>query len=221
MAEVVAHYYPKLVELHNYSPASASQQKIYNWTTLNQKVLRRLGFHISKVDIDEMVNCTPGAIERTLLAFMRKLSRGAPGTPPKPGGSGIPPPDESSSSSYSGGGNSRGPAAAEEKPTPLAPAPEAKKAAAAPAEGPVAAPGRSDKALFQGGTPPTGGRTRGAAADGELKAAELLKEKDEMISELRETVDILEVKVHKLEQLVRLKDAKITALTTKLQQAGL
>ena len=37
-AELVAHYFPKLVELHNYSPAHNSVQKMYNWSTLNQKV---------------------------------------------------------------------------------------------------------------------------------------------------------------------------------------
>ena len=41
---------------------------------------------------------------------------------------------------------------------------------------------------------------------------ELLIEKEETIQELRETVEILELKVKKLEQLVRLKDSKIQAL---------
>ena len=36
-AEVVNHFLPKLVELHNYSPANASQQKMYNWNTLNRE----------------------------------------------------------------------------------------------------------------------------------------------------------------------------------------
>ena len=38
LAELVHHYFPKLVELHNYSPAHNSVQKMYNWQTLNQKV---------------------------------------------------------------------------------------------------------------------------------------------------------------------------------------
>jgi len=40
VAEVCAHYCPPLVQLHNYSAASSAAQKLYNWTTLNQKVLR-------------------------------------------------------------------------------------------------------------------------------------------------------------------------------------
>ena len=71
----------------------------------------------------------------------------------------------------------------------------------------------------------TAGRCGGAAAP---RAAapppsqqeglrELLAEKDQSIQELRETVDILEIKISKLEQLVRLKDSKIATLQAKLQ----
>jgi len=38
MAEVVKHFFPRLVELHNYSAAHSMQQKIYNWETLNRTV---------------------------------------------------------------------------------------------------------------------------------------------------------------------------------------
>lgn len=35
VAEVVHHFLPKLVDLHNYSPANAVQQKVTNWRTFN------------------------------------------------------------------------------------------------------------------------------------------------------------------------------------------
>ena len=54
------------------------------------------------------------------------------------------------------------------------------------------------------------------AQDGGMR--ELLAEKDLNIRELRETVDTLEIKIQKLEQLVRLKDSKIATLHAKLQQ---
>ena len=41
-AELVAHYFPRLVELHNYSPANSQQQKMYNWKTLNNKVFKKV-----------------------------------------------------------------------------------------------------------------------------------------------------------------------------------
>ena len=71
----------------------------------------------------------------------------------------------------------------------------------------VAAPTRRSAA---GGPSPT------AATDSAVR--ELLAEKDLNINELRETVDILEIKIQKLEQLVRLKDSKIATLQAKLQQ---
>jgi len=36
LAEVVHHYFPKYVELHNYSSANSVRQKLYNWSTLNR-----------------------------------------------------------------------------------------------------------------------------------------------------------------------------------------
>ena len=58
-----------------------------------------------------------------------------------------------------------------------------------------------------------------AAYHGKLEGVrELLAEKDLNIRELRETVDILEIKIQKLEQLVRLKDSKIATLQAKMAQ---
>ena len=36
LAEIVHHYFPKTVELHNYSPAAATKQKMENWYLLNR-----------------------------------------------------------------------------------------------------------------------------------------------------------------------------------------
>ena len=48
-----------------------------------------------------------------------------------------------------------------------------------------------------------------------------MREKDNTIGQLRETVEILELKIKKLEQLVKLKDAKIGNLTNKLSSMGI
>jgi hypothetical protein len=42
------------------------QQKMYNWNTLQQKVLKRLGVTTSKEELEDICNCKPGAIERLL-----------------------------------------------------------------------------------------------------------------------------------------------------------
>ena len=41
-AEVVRHFLPKLVELHNYSPANSTQQKMDNWRTVNSQYPKNL-----------------------------------------------------------------------------------------------------------------------------------------------------------------------------------
>ena len=46
------------------------------------------------------------------------------------------------------------------------------------------------------------------------------RRKDLLVAELRETNSILDAKSRKLEQLVRLKDAKIQTLLNKLQALG-
>lgn len=50
---------------------------------------------------------------------------------------------------------------------------------------------------------------------------EILLEKEETIQELRETVELLEMKLAKLEQLLRLKDGKIERLGEELARMAL
>lgn len=77
VAEVVHHYFPKLVELHNYSAANSLRQKLYNWGTLNTKVFRRLGgFEVKRGDVEAIVNCKPGVIEAVLMQLQQKVRGG-------------------------------------------------------------------------------------------------------------------------------------------------
>jgi hypothetical protein len=69
-----------------------------------------------------------------------------------------------------------------------------------------------------------GGADRAAVDALELQRqvdTEILIEKEQTIQELRETVEILELKVKKLEQLVRIKDSKIHTMANKMTEAGL
>jgi len=74
VAEVVKHYIPHLVEIHNYSAAHSVSQKTYNWNTLNQKVFKKIGFTLSKKDIEDSVNCVPDTIERILKVLQTHVS---------------------------------------------------------------------------------------------------------------------------------------------------
>jgi hypothetical protein len=38
-AELIHSYIPKVIDLHNYSPANSTTQKLYNWNTLNCNIM--------------------------------------------------------------------------------------------------------------------------------------------------------------------------------------
>lgn len=73
LSEIAKHFFPRMVELHNYSASNSVGQKLYNWNTLNQKVFKKMGFTVDKLDIDAVVNCERGAIERVLLYCKGKM----------------------------------------------------------------------------------------------------------------------------------------------------
>jgi hypothetical protein len=163
MAEIVHHYFPKLVELHNYPAANGATQKMYNWNTLNQKVFRRLNFQVSKPDLEDVVNAVPGAVERVLRSFMLRLAK-------------IKSRQDASSSSVDGSQSN-----------------SLNTSAASPAK--------------------SGNQSNSLQMQQNRKMED---DKDATIRELRETVEILELKVKKLEQLVRLKDQKLAALQQRV-----
>jgi len=72
-AEIMKHYYPKLVDIHNYPEASSTKQKLVNWNTLCLKVFRKIGFSMSKEELDNVVNSKPKAIEGVLWRLYNKI----------------------------------------------------------------------------------------------------------------------------------------------------
>ena len=65
-AEIIKNYFPKLVDLHNYPSCSSTKQKLSNWKTLNNKVLKKINFKINNNEINNVINCKPLAIEHLL-----------------------------------------------------------------------------------------------------------------------------------------------------------
>lgn len=154
MAEIIKHFHPKLVELHNYPQAHSVQQKTDNWNTLNKKVFRRMGFLISKANIQQVVNCVPETIEKVLKLVRQRIENFEEQREEKP--------------------------RVESKPK-------------------VKAPKQGNK-QHNPNLPPE------------------VQEKEQVIKDLRDTIDILENKIEKLEHLVKLKDSKIQVLTSKLSE---
>ena len=73
LAEIIHHFIPKLVSLHNYSQANSVSQKVYNWKTLSRKVLTPLNILLTNTDISEIVLAKPLKIESVLLILKGKI----------------------------------------------------------------------------------------------------------------------------------------------------
>ncbi|XP_030603506.1 sperm flagellar protein 1 isoform X1 [Archocentrus centrarchus] len=74
-AEVVKHFFPKLVDLHNYVPASSTQQKLSNWKLLNRKVFSKLIFHVPEETLKKITLSTAGAVVPVLSALREKIDK--------------------------------------------------------------------------------------------------------------------------------------------------
>lgn len=73
MAELLKRYYPRYIELHNYSPGNSLTKKIDNWNLLNQKVLPRIGLKLKKETILRLAKSEPGVIEQILINLRNKI----------------------------------------------------------------------------------------------------------------------------------------------------
>ncbi|XP_009958581.1 PREDICTED: sperm flagellar protein 1, partial [Leptosomus discolor] len=72
-AEVVKFFFPAMVQLHSYVPASSTPQKLANWGHLNRKVLSKLNFCVPEDVIRQVVRCRPGTVEQVLLLLRQKI----------------------------------------------------------------------------------------------------------------------------------------------------
>ncbi|XP_025030797.1 sperm flagellar protein 1 [Python bivittatus] len=62
-----------MVEMHNYAPANSTQQKLSNWGHLNRKVLSKLNFSIPEDIVRKIAQCTPGVVELVLIPLRQKI----------------------------------------------------------------------------------------------------------------------------------------------------
>lgn len=67
MSQLIHHFRPKLVDLHNYEEALKVDSKIYNWNTLNSKAFKPLKIPLDKKIIEQLANSQPGVIDQVLL----------------------------------------------------------------------------------------------------------------------------------------------------------
>lgn len=73
LAEILKYHFPKLVDLHNYSPMNSFAQKLNNWLTLNRKVLKKLGLGLTNETMELLAKAYPGVIERVLFDVKMRI----------------------------------------------------------------------------------------------------------------------------------------------------
>jgi len=69
-AEVLYNFLPKLVHLHNYSAANSVKKKKVNWETLNRKVFRKIGIHLTDATIQGLIDARHGVIETVIVIII-------------------------------------------------------------------------------------------------------------------------------------------------------
>ncbi|CAM9741775.1 unnamed protein product [Discosporangium mesarthrocarpum] len=190
---------------------------MYNWNTLNDKVFKKMQYQVSKSDLEAVAHCSPGAIEKVLYALQLKMARHRArlkvglGAAAPPRGERQQDTDNTQRGEVAGNRSTgerrpshRGhgsPGEMEGSPSP--------SVRSIPGVGPGAgaemgAGGKVGKAGLQQ-------KRVGRRLSLEEEEA-LLEEKDQEIADLRETNEILRLKISKLEHLIRLKDSKIHKL---------
>ncbi|XP_024153421.1 sperm flagellar protein 1 isoform X2 [Oryzias melastigma] len=185
-AEVVKHFFPKLVDLHNYIPANSTQQKLSNWNLLNRKVFSKLDFHVPEETLNKIILSSSGAVVSALSALREKIDNKLEN--PK---NNIPNLDY-----YDTRNLQNACAEIHQAPTQLTEL-------------------RKDERNVEKNMKLQHAVKFYPDMDPNLRL--LLQEKEQAVMSLQETVEILQIKVNKLEHLVHLKDMRIEDLTRHLE----
>ncbi|XP_067153338.1 sperm flagellar protein 1 isoform X1 [Apteryx mantelli] len=193
-AEVVKFYFPKLVDMHSYVPANSTQQKLSNWSHLNRKVLSKLNFCIPDDMIRKIVQCRPGLVEQVLIVLRQKIEE-----------------KQRQNKVVSGSDQELGARAALEHISYLEtgyPSKVTSHAGGVSAQESLGAD-RLNRSHH--------GYARASPEDAAFRLQ--LAEREQALLLAQETIQILQVKVRRLEQLVHLKNIRIDDLSQRLQEA--
>ncbi|XP_043534820.1 sperm flagellar protein 1 isoform X1 [Chiloscyllium plagiosum] len=184
VAEVVKHFLPKMVEIHNYIPANSTQQKLSNWQILDRKVFSKLHFHISEDMLTKLVKSSPGIIEPVLYMLRQKIEEELNCTQ-----------EVENYSTY-----------ADKNISDYVP----------PNMHLFTKECQSQPEMWNNSQKQRTFYDQFSQLNPEIRL--LLEEKDQALLALRETVEILQMKVQRLEHLVQLKDLRIEDLTRHLNK---
>ncbi|XP_065062846.1 sperm flagellar protein 1-like [Rhopilema esculentum] len=267
VAEIVHHFLPKVIDLHNYVAANGNQAKADNWNLLTRKVLTKLGYNVPQQLTKGIISSKPGDIEKFLYRLRQKIetfqakkkaaalrekeqvydelggemsSRSEEyyaQNLPYNDGSYRPPNGQLGGYAIDYGSNGVGqnhpfyPPTNQQQPQQQPPYYYQSEPRTIPDNRtyPPMGPDNSKQRQFSESSPRSNGVVPGKAGDkrvsvqppnqneNELQALKIaLEEKEQALLSSQETVQILNVKVRRLEHLLHLKNLRIDDLTSKL-----
>jgi len=190
-AEVLKHYIPKLVDLNHYHPVSAKPQKKEQWNTLSKKCFLKLGIQIPKDTIEKVVNNEPGFVELILRNMKLKVEQVLRGDIV------LGAMDDEGGEKGAGKKGKKGG--------------KKKKSQGRATLAPSDAAGKHQADSDSTGSGP-------AEKQEELSALML---KDKIIDDYEEVVKAFQVKIKKMEALMRLKEKRIEDLERKCRENGI
>ncbi|XP_057556796.1 sperm flagellar protein 1 isoform X2 [Hippopotamus amphibius kiboko] len=214
VAEVIKFYFPKMVEMHNYVPANSLQQKLSNWGHLNRKVLNKLNFSVPEDVMRKIAQCAPGVVELVLIPLRQRLEERQRRRKQGTGSLQELAPQDGTDYMDVGGFLTTGP--------------EVPRGYSCT----CLVSGLSQKARGEGAPDSQGGeQLRGSrlrvprppgynqALQGDPSFLLQIAEKEQELLASQETVQVLQMKVRRLEHLLQLKNVRIEDLSRRLQQA--
>lgn len=83
VAEVVKHFFPKYVDLHNFQTCNRVEAKKNNWLMLNWRIFNKFNFKLSEDVIEALISARPGTIEKLLLLLRSKINKQLQETDPE------------------------------------------------------------------------------------------------------------------------------------------
>ncbi|XP_037667485.1 sperm flagellar protein 1 isoform X2 [Choloepus didactylus] len=191
--EVIKFYFPKMVEMHNYVPANSLQQKLSNWGHLNRKVLNKLNFSVPEDVMRKIAQCVPGVVELVLIPLRQRLEDRQRRR--KQGGGSLQELAPQDGSGYMDVGLSQ------------------------KARGEGAPDSQIGEQLRGGRQPAPRAPGYSQALQGDPSFVLQIAEKEQELLASQETVQVLQMKVRRLEHLLQLKNVRIDDLSRRLQQA--
>ncbi|XP_075704719.1 sperm flagellar protein 1 [Rhinoderma darwinii] len=177
--------------MHNYVPANSTQQKLSNWTILNRKVLNKMNFSVPDDVIRKIVQCSPGVVELILSTLRQKIE------------------ERQKQIQSEQSQETRSPRPEPNNPT------ETGYSTKQKSNGTDSSPHAPHKG--EPGSKAPLGYAQAAHADSSLRIQ--LAEKEQALMASQETIQILQAKLRRMDQLLHLKNVRIDDLSRRLQEA--